>query len=217
MRKLLLGAALSLAIGGMAFATAPNPELIVTSGTTTTGILIGNAGSVTFNSANFAGWDITIIAGASNSPSLTPFGIDLTTLSAECISTCATLDVQLSDQNFTQIVPGLTQTYSGTLTGAASTTQMAWADDTNTDFGHGIPLGTLGPFTTSFAASKTTGVSLTSPYSLTIEDTFAGCNGSGCASYSTDADITGVPEPASVALFGGILALCASRLRRRKV
>lgn len=72
MNRLLFGAALVLAIGGLAFAGTSTPELVVTTDGITTGILVGSAGSVSFSSANFGGWDLTVVAGASNSPSITP-------------------------------------------------------------------------------------------------------------------------------------------------
>jgi hypothetical protein len=212
MKNLILGAALALAVGGMAFASTP--ELRITSGGSDSGIISGTS----FTNTNFAGWNVTVSA-QTHSPSLTPVGMDLGTIAAECLNaTCADLVVQFTDNGYTALVNSLTQSITANNVGTTSTTQMAWSDNTNTLFGHGTPLGTIGPLPDSFVkTSLTTNVSPTIPFSLTIQDTLAGCT--GCSvQYSLDANITGtpIPEPASVALFGGILALCASRLRRRK-
>jgi hypothetical protein len=222
MKRLLACAASALVIGALAFAGTSTPELEITSGATTTGVLTGAGGVVSYSNTNFAGWDLTIILGNSNSPSLVPYGMDMVTLSAECVSgaACSELDVQLSDINFTQPAPGLQTGYSATDTGStASTTQNAWYSTTNAYFAETSSIGTVGPFVgagTFAGMAEAVGPGTTTPYSLTIEDTFAGCSGSGCASYSTDANITDAPEPASLALVGTALLFCASKLRRRK-
>lgn len=221
MNRLLFGAALVLAIGGLAFAGTSTPELVVTTDGITTGILVGSAGSVSFSSANFGGWDLTVVAGASNSPSITPFGIDIANLSSGCVGggTCASLTIELSDINFNVASPTLMNNYSATDSGTASTSQTAWWG-ANTYFDTTHSLGTVGPFdgAGTFAGSSSgAGPGAGSiPYSLTIEQVFAGCTGAGCVSYSSDGSITGVPEPGSIALLGGALLFCASRLRRRK-
>jgi hypothetical protein len=221
MKRLLLGAVLAVLTGALAFAGTSTPELDVMSGASNTGTIVGAAGSVSYSSSNFAGWDITIIAGASNSPGLIPFGLDLTSLSAECLAaSCSTLTVDLSDIGYTQSAPGLTVGYSATDTGAAaSTSESAYYSTGNGYFATTSLVGTVGPFAGggTFAGSVAgPGPGSTTPYSLTLVNTFAGCSGSGCASYSSDSDLTAVPEPASVTLFGAVLVFCASRLRRRK-
>lgn len=232
MRKFFLGATLALAVGGMAFASTP--ELELTSGTATTGILGPAAGAVSYTNIAtcnstvqtgcLGGWQVTLSLAASNSPALTPYGLDLHNLTAECFTgTCANLVVEASDVGYTTPSPTiLRETFTGSLTGAAQASQNAWFSQTDSYFATGTSLGatpTETQATSPFAYANNTHLTLTGPFSLTMEETFAGCSSSNdCASYSTEGMIrTDVPEPASVALFGSLLLLFASRLRRRKI
>jgi hypothetical protein len=233
MKQLLFSAVLALAGGGLASANVP--ELFLVTGSTNATVT-GSGNSVSYTNPNFGGWELDVVFGKSNSPGLIPYGIDLTTLSAACVGggTCADLHVWLSDTGFTQAATSFVNVFSSTQTGSnASATQKAWVGLGNTFFqsdgsdgtptvagGSSIP--TVGPITGAGGFGMTT-ANITAPgsghdgYSLTIEDIFAGCTGTSCASYSSDGHIIGgVPEPASIALFGTALAVCASRLRRRK-
>jgi hypothetical protein len=219
MKRLSMVIMVVLAVGPMAFASVP--ELQLSTGTTTSGTIMGGTGSVTYSNTNFGGWDISLVFGSSNSPSLVPYGIDITNLTAACVSStgCSTLNVFLSDQNFTQTVTGFQSTYSTTQTGSTpSTSQTAWVGLGNGYFAQTSLIGSIGPLTTSGTGGTVVGGPAAGPgaYSLTIEDTFAGCSGTGCVSYSSDGNITGVPEPVGVVLFGTVLAFLGSRLRRRK-
>jgi hypothetical protein len=181
-----------------------------------------------YTNADYNGWDITVVAGANSSPSLTPYGLDLSVL-ANCTSgNCLTdpLDVFYTAQNFTAAVPalGFQTTFSSTQTGAGSTKAITWADSTNTLFGGGIPalgadhLGSVGPFTAPGGFGTATGGpgEGPSPYSLTIEETFSA--NSGVASYSSNGNITEatVPVPPPLALLAsGLLASILLKRRSR--
>jgi hypothetical protein len=229
MKRILFSAGLVLIMGHVASANVP--ELFIKTGGTTITV-VGAGNSVSYSNANFGGWNIKTLFGDSSSPGLEPYGLDETSLTATCVGggTCADLHVWLSDTDFNEVVTGFATSYSGTVTGAGQTTQKAWVGLGNTFFqgdgSDGSPtvsggslIGSLGPFSAPTAAGFATGGPAAGPsnYSLTIEQIFKGCTGVNCASYSVDGNITGVPEPASVVLFGTILAFCASRLRRRKV
>jgi hypothetical protein len=223
MSKFLLCVALVLLVGQAAFAT---PELFLKTGATSV-VAVGVGNTVTFSSGSFGGWDITVIAGKSNSPTTNP-GLDIASLTASCVGVCSALDAWLSDTGFTTVNSSFVDTYSATITGTGgSATEKSWvglgnilfqsngADGPPTVAG-GPLIGIVGPFTTPGAHSGSAAggpAAGPAPYSLTIEDIFLPSAG---VTYSTDGAITGVPEPASVVLLGGLLLFCSSRLRRRK-
>lgn len=179
-----------------------------------------------YTNANYNGWDITVVAGANSSPSLSPYGLDLSVL-ANCTSgNCLTdpLDVFYTAQNFTAAVPalGFQTTYSSTQTGAGTTRTITWADSTNTLFGGGIPplaadhLGSVGSFSAPGGFGTVSGgpTEGPSPYSLTIEEIFSASG--GVSSFSANGNITAatVPIPPALALLGSGL-LAAILLKRR--
>jgi len=179
-----------------------------------------------YTNADYNGWDITVVAGANSSPSLSPYGLDLSVLancsSGNCLT--AALDVFYTAQNFTAAVPalGFQTTYSSTQTGAGTTRAITWADSTNTLFGGGIPalgadhLGSVGSFSAPGGFGTVSGGpgEGPSPYSLTIEEIFNA--GSGVSSFSANGNITAaaVPVPPALALLGSGL-LAAILLQRR--
>ncbi|HXN48426.1 MAG TPA: hypothetical protein VN893_17385 [Bryobacteraceae bacterium] len=172
-----------------------------------------------YTNANYNGWDITVVAGSNFSPSLSPYGLDLSVL-ANCTSgNCLTnsLDVFYTAQNFTQAVPALDfqTTYSSTQTGAGTTRAITWADSTNTLFGGGIPplgadhLGTVGSFSAPGGFGTVSGGPGEGPsaYSLTMEQIFNAS--SSVSSFSANGNLTAlpVPVPPSLALLAsGLLA-----------
>jgi hypothetical protein len=222
-KRILLCAILALTTVQIASAT---PSLFVTTGASSVAV-IGVPGAVSFSSSDFGGWNLKVLFGTSNSPSASPFGIDLTTLSAECVeATCGNLDVWLSDTAFTQVNNNFVNAFVSNQTGSSSSvTQKAWVGLGNLLFqsdgsdgpptvAGGSPIPSIGPFmgTGVFSASTSANISAgPGNYSLTIEDIFAGCNsGPNCATYSTDGSIE-APEPNSALLLGlGIFGLMGS-------
>jgi hypothetical protein len=103
------------------------------------------------------------------------------------------------------------------VTGSGTALIQGWVDNTNTIFGESLAglIGSLGPFSGAYIQSVTGGPTGVPLYSLTEAVTLTA--GSSGVTWSTDSSIAPVPEPAAVALFGSVLLLCASKLRRRKV
>jgi hypothetical protein len=178
------------------------------------------AGTVTYSNVNFNGWDIMIVAGATHSPGLSPFALDVASLTATCDSSrCSSNPLQVWHRDLNFAVPvgvnGFQTTFSTTQTGTGSATESAWFSNLNTAFSQQNPIGTVGPFTSSSMGTKSDGPTAAIPsYSLTIEPVFKDCSQTS-VSFSADGNITAVPEPAAIFLFGTVLVLCASGLRRR--
>ena len=238
MKRLLLAGALVLGVGQMVFASTTDALKITSGGFTATiqdnGACVGNACGTISNDMNpiagtdtiggtINGWTINIVSGTSHSPSLTPFGLDITSLTAVCNGvicpgTNNVLHVIYSDINFSVPVPagGFTTSYSNTQSGNGSTSESAYFDNGNGLFSEATLIGTVGPFTGTNHGTANGGPIAANPsYSLTLDQVFMAQP--GATSFSVDGNITSnVPEPAGIALFGTVLALCAHRLRRRK-
>lgn len=223
MKKYVSMLGLAAAIGVLATGTAlATPiEMQITTGAHTTGVLMGTGGTVTYMNANFGGWDIKLTLGDSNSPSLQPYGLDLSSLTAECSMKggCSSLTIAISDTDFAGPLSagGLATSMSGLVTGPGTVTQWAYVDSTDTYFGKGSLIGTFsrtGPGIVSGTAVG--GGGSAGPFSLTLIDTLSGCSGRGCATFSLDNDIVAAPEPGTLALFGAGLLGCALFVGRRR-
>jgi hypothetical protein len=201
--------------------TNAQTELTLTSdGTTLSYSAAGNA-PINVIGAIVNGWVINVVTTETNSPGLIPDGIDLTSLTVKCVLlSCQStpLVISLSGTDFTQPVSagGFITTYTTLLESgaAASTTQKSYDDTTNTFFGTGTPIGTLGPLTGVGTRSAVGGGPAgPSPYSLTIDDTFNA--GGSNATFSAFGEIAATPEPGSMLLFGTGLLFAGAILRRR--
>src|SRR5580692_8917114 len=75
-------------------------------------------------SGHISNWTISITSGTSDSPSDVPVGLDLTSLTATCSSTCAsaTLGISFSDINFSPANPEFLNQYSTTINGTGGST-----------------------------------------------------------------------------------------------
>ena len=211
------------AIGALAAGTAfAGPlEMSISSGSQSTGAFNVVSGTSYANS-DFNGWNISYFTPVSNSPSTQPFGLDLGGLVAACgnASGCSSLTVFISDTGFTTPVgmgdftTGLANNQMGLGTGTVM--QTAYYDAGNAYMGE---TGTIGSITLNGFGSQTVsgGGPASGMYSLTLVDTFsASCNTAGCAAFSIDGNISDVPEPGTLALFGAGLLGCGLFLVRRR-
>lgn len=209
----LIAATVSMLAAGAVFAS---PLEMTVDGTQVT---LSSTGG--YSNADLDGWDIYFFTGTSNSPSLTPFGIDLSGLTAACISgSCAPLTVSISDDGFAGPIGanGFSTTLSDTQEGKGSVTQTAYFGQSNSYFDTS---GTIGSITLTGSSADTVdgGGPASTPYSITLTDVFtASCTGNGCVSFSIDGDVAAAstPEPGTLALFGAGLLGCAIFVGRRR-
>ena len=180
------------------------------------------AGVVNVSQSLAGGFVVNITTGISK-PIFAQPEMDLNSVDVQAGGGIHDLVIAFSDTDFSVPAPQLIGTFGGTLTfGAGSTVQadgyynttnpnvIGLADGTNLGT-HSFTLGPFGPG--AFSGTGTgPGPGSTTPYSLTqvlsIHTTTAG-------SFSGDFDINAVPEPASVALLGGILLATVNAIRRK--
>jgi hypothetical protein len=189
-------------------------------------------GALTINAALFNGWDVTISEGGSNSPNCPAAGNngpgceDTTNINADN-SGAGTLGAFFADTGFAPSgATGLIVANTSALQTGASETQQAYATA-----GALNPLASGNTMAQSVAGLSTCGALLSSappgvtalptgcatpgaPFSLEIATTFTTNAGGG--GFDVGGNISTVPEPAAVALFGTLLVFCASGLRRRR-
>jgi hypothetical protein len=219
--NLIFSVGLGVFTGSAAANATPTLELV--SGTVApVQVAAGPSGATTYSNQNFDGWDVIISFGTSNSPDLSPYGLDLVDLVETCWrgTGCASdpLEIYLSDTGFTQTTGAFVQSYSTTGAGVAS--QTAYVDTSNTVFGTTAPTSQqLGTITLTNTGADSVAYNLAvpvgpSPYSLTLADTYEPNGGAGVV-FSSDGNIT-IPEPTSLILFASSLMGFGWFDRRRK-
>lgn len=222
-KRLLFAGLLSIVLARTASATTAAMKLV--SGASTLIIMDNGSndlnpapGTITFSSLvlfplGFNGWTISVSSGTSNSPAISPFGMDLTSLSATTAGPNI-LNVFFSDTGFTVPVGGGFFTdFSATMTGNGSASETAWVDNSNAIFGTAGLIGTVGPLNAPGGFGRATGGPAAGVlYSLTLEQVLTA---TGPASFSVDGNITPTPELSSLILFGtGLLGLAAVFFQR---
>jgi hypothetical protein len=149
--------------------------------------------------------------------------LDLNTINVTTTTLAAshTLTIELTQTGLTGIVNPDTflSQFSGTLFGVTSEKMTTYIDTTNAAFGTGTPLSTLTLTTTGGNSFTSASVATTSPFSETeiITAVFAPTNTGDHLNSGVDlSPSSAVPEPVSISLIGGGLALLGIfRLRRK--
>src|SRR5579863_710044 len=233
MKLTLLALVLTVGIG-TTYATTTDELMLTADGLTATiqdngtcsgtgcGSVLGDinpvAGTDTVT-GSIGGWSISITSGTSFSPVDVPVGLDLTSLTATCTGgPCDTtpLEVKFSDINFSTANPSFITKYSATITGVGTTSESAYFSNSNLQFAEDTLIGTVGPFSDPGGhGTATGGVGSVAPYSLTLDQVFSDPTGSSVI-FSVDGSVSSVPEPGAVILFGTVLVLTASKLRKRR-
>jgi hypothetical protein len=213
MTRLGLVALLSVVLGPSAFAQTAVLEL-ESEGSTVT---INGSGTIFYADPDFNNWNISRVYGTSTSPSVSPFALDLSSLTATNTSgTPSTLEILFSGTGF-DVSSSFTTSFNVSLSGGASATESAYLSNSNRSLATTTLIGQVGPFTTTDSGSATSGAAGVPNYSLTLEQVLT--DNGGAVSFSTDGNIAPAPasELSTMMLFGtGLLAIGAV-LRRKGI
>jgi len=181
-------------------------------------------GTVTVTATNFNGWQLTSTGGTNSSNCVGVSGpgcLNEQNLNALAVTGANTLTAYYADSGFTP-VNGLTTAFSSPIQTGTTATQTAYAFTGALGIPSANPTPASGMIGTALtvhspgvaATLVSGGAGISAPYNLmliTALTTTAANTG-----FNVSGNISAVPEPASVALFGTVLALCASGLRRRR-
>ena len=154
-------------------------------------------------------FNINVTTGVSD-PLLGPGVLNLNSINVSSTSG-GTLQIQLTDTDFTGPVSAYDSSYGGTTDGSVSIDFRY--DTSNAEFG-GSSLLNTGAMAGSFSGGSTSSVASADPYSLSIFATIV--HGAGNQSSNFGATLQPVPVPAAVWLFGSGLAGLVSVARRRR-
>lgn len=185
-------------------------------------------GDVTINAVNFNGWSISLSSGSSNSPGCPAAGtngvgcLNDTNINAQTTG-AGTLGVYFADTGFSTET-GLNVGFSSPLQTGADAAQTAYAFTGALPLGSGVlnpvpgggQIGTVldSPFP-GVTGLATAGAGLTGPFDLELATVFTTTSSGGA--FNANGDITAVPEPAAVLLFGTALLICATIWKRKKL
>ena len=205
-------------------AATPLLELRLSSGATEVTIIDGQAGDMNpaAGAITFVGpigdWNINVSTGLGE-PVLPAATMDLNSVHTSSAGTASTLQILLTQIHNSIIYPGWAMEFGGTSTNVSSISYSAYVDDDDRPFFTTSQIGsTIGPFSSSpFQGVASGPVSVSDLYSLTQVLSITGNGSPGAFNmFSADAELSPVPEPASLLLFGSGLSGAAAWARRKR-
>ena len=215
---------LALMVVFSAFQAEAVPILKLSDGTTT--VTVTDNGSGDFRSEKGAvGWsgsigNFNIVVtvgitkpqlGSANYPWMELYNVNVSGGAGTLTIKFTETDFNLPDQ-----YPGFITRIGGTTGGTVELN--VYLDESNTPFGTGTLLASLGPYSGAFSGTSTIDINPKDPFSLTQVATVT--HGGGTVSSSFDADTYPTPEPSSLLLLGsGLLGFGAyfrARFGRKK-
>ena len=192
----------------------------------------GSGGAIVLGLANFDGYHLQITSGGSNSPNCSGFPngpgcLNTTNITATNVTAgTQSITAYYADTGFTPAgATGLIVGFSTPGETGTTALQTAYATTGTIDpLGPGVETPTAGLSVcgtpglkisgpTSNASAGTSCGAPGTPFSLELATTMTTTAG---GAFNLNGTISAVPEPAAVVLFGTVLALCASGLRRRR-
>lgn len=191
-------------------------QLSLANGASSVTVVDGGAGDscaaancVTYN-GSLGNYLINVSTGFSSN-SINPF-LDLNSINVALGSNAGLLTISTSQNGYTSAAPQFQFSVGGTSTLGGGVSFSAYGGNSNTLFDTSNLLGTLAFPSSPYSASTTASGNTVNPYSLTITANLLGVN-PGAASFNSE--ISNVPEPATIAMFGSILLFAGSALRRK--
>ena len=178
----------------------------------------GTVGTVIY-SGTVNGWTVNVVTGVSYSPSVNPIAMDLGVIASCASGNCVTQDlfVAVQDTAFTQSANSFNTFFSATITGAGTASQKAYDFATAGPTGNPFSAAPTGAFATLGPIGAPGGSAIASgggpksgTYALTLFQQFH-----GAGNFSSDGNITAVPEPGGVLLLGTGLLAAGAGLRRK--